>query len=251
MTYTDLHNGRLCNQIIRNLAVSLIAEKHNLRVNYCNNSLMEQLGLMLFSGHNSYDNTIPLTDDNYFSILNQDVLQSNLDPNKNYFQTNSIIKGLYSHIHCDRIKNNIISKNPFNDRYNTNNDIYVHVRLGDVIRHNPGAKYYINAISGINHDNVYISTDYKDHEIFKEIIESYPNAIVLEYEEIQTIQFASTCKHIILSNGTFSATIGYLSFFSNINFPKYNTNGNWWHGDIFSIEGWNGIYVENFTDVCP
>jgi hypothetical protein len=32
MTTTTATNGRLCNQIIRNLAVSLLAEKHDLYV---------------------------------------------------------------------------------------------------------------------------------------------------------------------------------------------------------------------------
>ena len=42
---TITENGRLGNQIIRNLAVSLIAEKFNLNVNYCNKSLIETLGI--------------------------------------------------------------------------------------------------------------------------------------------------------------------------------------------------------------
>ena len=45
MTTTTSYNGRLGNQIIRNLAVSLIAEKHNLYVNYSNNVLIKQLGI--------------------------------------------------------------------------------------------------------------------------------------------------------------------------------------------------------------
>jgi hypothetical protein len=36
MTTTTYSNGRLCNQIIRNLAVSFIAEKNNLKVEYSN-----------------------------------------------------------------------------------------------------------------------------------------------------------------------------------------------------------------------
>ena len=39
--------GRLGNQIIRNLAVSLIAEKHNLKVNYYNEDLIIKLGIIL------------------------------------------------------------------------------------------------------------------------------------------------------------------------------------------------------------
>ena len=83
------YNGRLGNQVIRNLAVSLLAEKHNLKVNYWNNDLMYKLGITLFSGINSYECTKRLTDDNYFATYNCDNLNYNLDPNsydyRNYF----------------------------------------------------------------------------------------------------------------------------------------------------------------------
>jgi hypothetical protein len=56
-------------------------------------------------------------------------------------------------------------------------------------------------------------------------------------DEITTFKFASTCKHIILSHGSFSALIGYLSFFSNIYYPEYEANKIWF-GDMFSIDNW-------------
>ena len=70
MSFTTDNNGRLCNQIIRNLALSLIAKKYNLKVNYSNNTLITELGIPLYSGTNQYLNTIHLTDENYFNILN-------------------------------------------------------------------------------------------------------------------------------------------------------------------------------------
>jgi hypothetical protein len=48
MTTTIATNGRLGNQIIRNLAVSLIAEKFNLHVDYVNFNLINDLGINLF-----------------------------------------------------------------------------------------------------------------------------------------------------------------------------------------------------------
>jgi hypothetical protein len=78
-----------------------------------------------------------------------------------------------------------------------------------------GIKYYINAIKNIIFDNLYISTDDKNHSIIIQLLELYPSSQLINYDEITTIQFANTCKHIILSHGSFSAVIGYLSFFSN------------------------------------
>jgi hypothetical protein len=66
MTSTTSNWGRLGNQIIRNLAVSFVAEKYDLKVNYSNSDLIRGLGIELYSGNKEYDNTIELTDKNYF-----------------------------------------------------------------------------------------------------------------------------------------------------------------------------------------
>ena len=80
VTYT-IERGRLCNQIIRNLCVSLIAKKFNLKVIYSSYEKITSLGIELFSGDNNFSNFIELNDNNYFDILNQTTLNSNLNPN--------------------------------------------------------------------------------------------------------------------------------------------------------------------------
>ena len=242
MTSTTGNNGRLGNQIIRNLALSLLAEKHNLKVDYYNKNLISKLGIELFSGSNSYNNTQYLTDDNYFTIYNSDELNHNLNPNDNYFQTKAIISVLYNYLHKDNIKQNIIGNNNFKERYSNNNDLFIHIRLGDVARFNPGIKYYINAIQNINFENLYISTDDKNNNMIIELLRLYPSSKLTEFDEIKTFQFASTCKHIILSHGSFSAIIGYLSYFSNVYYPEYELNKQW-YGDMFSIDNWIKLSV--------
>ena len=227
-------NGRLGNQIIRNLAVSLLAEKHNLKVNYCNNDIIEQLGIELFSGNNIHNDNQSLTDDNYFSIYNSKNLNYNLNPNNNYFQTKEISNFLYNHLY--NVKSKIIEKNPFKNRYKNNNDLFIHVRLRDVAHLNPGIDYYLDTIKKINCDTIFISTDDAEHSIIK-ILLQHPNAILIKSDEIQTFQFASTCKHILLSHGSFSAIIGYLSFYSTVYYPQYQEK-KIWYGDMFSINGW-------------
>jgi hypothetical protein len=235
-------NGRLGNQIIRNLAVSLLAEKHNLKVDYYNKHLINKLGIELFSGSNLYNHIQYLTDDNYFTIYNSDELNYNLNPNNNYFQTKEITTFLYNYLHKDEIKSKFIDNNPFKERYTKNNDLFIHIRLTDVAHFNPGIKYYINAIKNVVFDNLYISTDDKNNSIITELLKLYPSSTLINYDEITTFQFASTCKHIVLSHGSFSAIIGYLSFFSNIYYPEYELN-KVWYGDIFSIDNWNKLSV--------
>jgi len=238
MSITTYNNGRLCNQIIRNLATSLIAEKYDLQVTYSNHEAIQSLGINLFSGQNRYDDTIVVTDDNYFDVLESNNMTTNINPNNNYFQTKEITNFLYRHIHSDDVKNNIIDKNPVNNRYNNNNDAFVHVRLTDTAQHNPGLQYYLNVLKDIQFDTLYISSDNIQHSIILDIVKTYPhNTKIVYMNEIRTIQFGSTCKHIVLSHGSFSAVIGYVSFFSDVHYPEYEP-GKIWYGDMFSIEGW-------------
>jgi hypothetical protein len=241
MTSTG-NKGRLGNQIIRNLAVSLIAEKHNLAVNYYNYDLIKKIGIELFSGSNTYTTIQYLTDDNYFAVYNCNNLNCNLNPQCNYFQTKEITNLLYNYLHTDKIKSNIIANNPFKERYNKNNDLFIHIRLDDAARFNPGITYYVNALKNINFDNLYISTDDKNHNMITELLQLYPYAKLFDRDEITTFQFASTCKRILLSHGSFSAVIGYLSFFSDIYYPEYEIN-KIWYGDMFSINNWIKLSV--------
>ena len=234
--------GRLGNQIIRNLAVSLIAEKHNLKVNYYNKDLIEKLGIELFSGDNTHETTNLLTEDNYFSIYNSDNLNYNFGEINNFFQTKEITNLLYNYLNTEKVRSNIITNNKFKEKNEKNNDLFVHVRLDDAAKFNPGITYYINAIKNINYDNLYVSTDDKNNNMISELLKIYPNAKLINFDEINTFQFASTCKHIILSHGSFSAIIGYLSFFSDIYYPEYELN-KMWYGDMFSINNWNKLNI--------
>jgi hypothetical protein len=246
ITSTKNSLGRLGNQIIRNLAVSLIAEKYNLVVDYQSKDIINSLGINLFSGSNIHNNIQELTDNNYFSILNSNNVNFALSitTGNSYLQTKEITNLLYNYLHTDNVKSCIIEKNPFKERYNTNNDLFIHIRLTDAALWNPGITYYLNTIKTIKFDNLYISTDDTNHDIIKNIFELYPLANLIEYDEVKTIQFGSTCKNILLSHGSFSAIIGYLSFFSNIYYPEYRHPGNIdhsnniWYGDMFHIDSW-------------
>lgn len=240
-TRESCYSGRLANQIFRNLAVSFIAKKNNLYVEYSSHDLIKSLGIDLFIGENKYIHTQNLTDDNYFNILDKDKIDYNIDSNYNFFQTKEISYFLYNYLHSENIKQNIMSMNIFNERYNNNNDIFIHIRLTDACNFNPGLEYYLNTIKEIKNTecNIYIASDDINHQIIKDILCEYPNSVVLNYNEKETIQFGSTCKNLILSQGTFSSMIGYLGFFSTIYYPKIKTI---WHGDVFSIEGWKEVY---------
>lgn len=241
MSYTAglLETGRIGNQLIRNIAVSFIAEKHDLYVNYANNDFFKHLGINLYCGKNKYEKIQRLTDNNYFLILNStDKLKTNLNSDKDYFQTRKITRMIYNYLHSENIKSNIIEKNNFKDRYNNNNDLFVHVRLDDATKFTPIIDYYINTINNINYENLYISTDEPSHQIIKELLVKFPSANLFLQNEFLTFQFASTCKYIILSRGTFSASIGYLAFYSTVYYPKNDINIIEINDKIFPNDKW-------------
>jgi hypothetical protein len=237
MSKTTEQNGRLCNQIIRNLAISLIAEKQNLYVDYANYKLIKELGINLFIGEHKFKNSKIINNDNFFNTLNlqENTLKSNIDGNSSYFQTKEITNFLYSYLHKN--KESIINANPLKDDYENNNDCFIHIRLGDVADKNPGLNYYLEALSKIEFTNLFIASDDIKHHIVKDICNKYPSAIIINGDEKKTIQTGSTKKYIILSHGSFSAIIGYLGFFSTIYYPKYNPK-KIWYGDMFSIPNW-------------
>ena len=222
--------GRLANQIIRNLCVSIIAEKFNLYVEYSEYSKILSLGINLFVGSKIFDNTIVLNDYNFFDILNQPVLSANLDGNNSFFQTKEITNFLYDYLNTYKIKCNIINKNPFKERINNNNDCFVHIRLTDASEWSPKLDYFLNSINNITYDNLYIASDDINHEMVK-AIKNEKNCVILQLDDVRTIQFGSTCKTIILSQGTYSAMIGYLGFDSTIIYYRNNV----WHGNIYEI----------------
>ena len=239
MSYTIASNGRLGNQMIRNITVNFVAQKHDLYVEYCSKELIDSLGIQLYIGTNKYDNTVKLTDYNFTELLNGDVLKSNVDSDCGYFQTKEITNMIYGWLNSPVIKDVIVNTNPYTEIYNKNNDCFVHIRLVDVAHFNPGLEYYTNALSKLSFDRLYIASDDYSHPIVSTIMRMYPNTYKVNLDEVNTIRFGSTCKHVVLSHGSFSAIIGYLSFFSDVYYPKYGEV--LWHGDMFSIPGWNMV----------
>jgi len=233
--------GRFCNHFFRNVPISQLCKKNDLFFEYSFFNEITELGIPLFIGTKTFKETRLINDNNFLSLLNDSIqLESNVlfeHPNI-YFQTKEISNYLKQYLF--EIKNLIIEKNPYKERYENNNDVFIHIRLGDISQYNPGLNYYLKTLENLSFDKVYFSSDSPNHPLIHELRKRIPNSEIIFLDEIKTLQFASTCKNIILSHGTFSAVIGYLSFYSNVFYPSFK-NMKMWHGDIFSIPNWNCI----------
>jgi len=238
---SKIHNGRFGNLFFINMAIHFLSMKYNLKFNYKYYNKFKRLGIDLFIGTNTYQESFVLDDRNFYDLICQkDYKKTNLMITNNMWcQTKEFTYALKYYFGKAKTKINIIKNNIFRERYSKNNDLYIHLRLGDVkSRINNVYQYYEKAISQIHFDNGFISSDDENSPICQFLIQEY-NLKILNYDETDTIKFASTCKHIILSGGTFSWLIGFFAFFSeNIYYPNID---NKWYGDIFFFPDWKMI----------
>jgi len=239
--------GRFGNILFYNLVADYIARKIDLNFIYKNEYLIYQLGIDLYKGTKTYNEVITLTDENIHFIFKENVKKCNILIN-GYFQIPPVATYIRNHIL--ELKEIIIKANPYysiskgNNNLKSsisNNNLFVHVRLGDIIEFNgqEDYSYYNNTISEIIFDKGFISSDNINHSYCQILIKKY-NLIPFEENEVSTIQFGSTCKHIVLSKGTFSWWIGVMAFDSSIWFPE-KKNSKPWHGDIFIFDDWNKV----------
>jgi hypothetical protein len=237
---TEVHNGRFGNLFFINMVLHFISKKYNLKTTYKYYDKFLNLGIDLFIGENTYEENTYLTELNYFDLINKKSDFTNIIiTNNTWFQNYEFCLFLEIYFNGQNIKNKIMKKNKFIERYGKNNDLFIHVRLDDVEQlssHN-SFEYYDNIVQKYTFDNGYIASDSLNSMICQNLIKKYSLKVV-DLNEEETIMFGSTCNTLVLSGGTFSWLIGFLAFYSkNINYP---INSKKWYGDIFIYKNWIG-----------
>jgi hypothetical protein len=230
----------------------ILAEKYDLVAEYSYWAKMHTLGITLYSGSRIFQENRILDSDAKMEALLQEIesLGSGFTLDKNlmmqgdiYCQTREMTNRIYAFLRSERIRTEIIQANPFHFNYQNNNDIFVHIRLGDVADKNPGFTYYekvLNSLESNGYDRIFLSSDSPFHPICQKIFKEFRNTSFVQFDEIQTIQYATTCRYVVLSHGSFSAIIGYLAFFSEVYYPAYDP-AKIWYGDMFSVPGFQKI----------
>jgi hypothetical protein len=247
--------GRFGNHFFRNVVTSHIAKINNLSMAYSYEDKFNRLGIFFYKGgENTYEQTILTSNDNNFFdqiLLNQKFYEKyvkgkNLFYSTNnfrpfgdifaYWQTKVTSKFIKASVKNQQVR--IIDYNPYKDKYQNNNSVFIHVRLGDLIEIlHSSYEYYDKALGLITFDKGYISSDSIENDTCQKLIQKY-GLEIYDGDEVSIIQFASTFKYLVLSSGTFSWMIGVFGFFSEIYYPKIKAI---WHGDIFDNTEWNEI----------
>jgi len=239
---TKATGGRLCNNIIRNIVCDALAKKHNLKYEYDFHEKMTELGIELYTeGTNMYQETVKIKDNDFFKLLEQDNLTTNLNVHDVYFQNQDIADFIRNYLYENPQKNKIIDKNIYRHRYENNEDIFVHIRLDDAAKHNPGYEYYDKVLSYLKFNQGFISSDSIDHTICKQLIEKH-GLMPVKTNDVHTIMFASTCKYLLLSSGTYSWFMGVIGWYSTVYYPNPIPD---WHGAIFGFKDWYKININS------
>jgi hypothetical protein len=243
---TRIHKARFGNLFLINMAFHFIAIKNNLNVSYKYYDKFKELGISFFIGNKTFEEDFFLSDNSFFNIIkNNEKIEKNIiiDIADFYCQTKEFclyLQDKFKEIFTENIK----KTNIFKERYNKNQDVFIHVRLGDIqndISKSNNKEYYDNILSVLNFKKGYISSDTIKSDFCKFLIKKY-NLEIIDLDEVKTIMFASTCQNIILSGGTFSWLIGFLSFHSHkIYYPK---NKKTWYGDIFAFDDWIQVNID-------
>lgn len=238
---TNVHNGRFGNLFFVNMVLHFISLKYNLKSRYKYFDKFQKLGIYLYSGKYEYTDSITVTDDNFLRIIQSSTYDKTniVINNDNWFQKPEFVSFLKPYFSIPHNKLNIINNNIFKYRYNSNNDLFIHIRLGDVKHQTQCIEgYYEKILSNTEFDTGYISSDSIEDPLCQNLINKY-NLTILDKCEVETIMFASTCNIIVLSGGTFSWLIGFFAFFSKqIYYPHVQTP---WYGDIFKLLDWTFV----------
>jgi len=237
-------SGHLAHHIIRNIVMSMIAIQNNLPFTYGHYDECAALGLapLLYTeGTVVYDETIVLSDTIVDAIFSYPLFYNTFISGRNVFinqvdcdPLETIMDGVglvdartnVTPVHIREaimsIKDEIMEANPNRDRYGANNEVFIHMCLrSPKSLKGHELEYYDTTISKLRFDKAYISSDFIDHEICQQLIKKY-KLTVYDANDVTTIQFASTCRDVVVSLDSKSWVIGMTSFSSNVFCPRNN-----------------------------
>ena len=230
------YNGRLGNNLIQFLAGYLLSRKKGLmfsnRIGNINNLIKHDIEI---SGK-IFTDLCEVNDENFISILEDERIGGKHFYLNGFFQTKGFLEKY------EEVLKSVLNINYENFDKDT---VFVHYRIGDIVndRRMLPLEYYEEALSKINFTKGYISSDTINHDFCQKLVKKY-NLIPVNLPELELINFAKNFNNIILSEGTFSWWMGFLSQAENI---IYNKRNYYWHGDIF-FNRWTNLswdYEEN------
>ena len=248
---SNFPQGRFCNVLMQNIGLSIIGKKFNLKVNYdwsSKNNFEFNLDACLKNNFNFYNEGRVLTGETkLFSEFSEPYIEELVE--KKYIDVPVMIEGflekeclLYKQ---KEILRSIIKKN----KIKFYDQVFVHVRLGDMEKYSPGYSYYKNALKKIKFNSGMISTDSPKNKIIGKLIDNF-NLSLNENENFQeVISLGSQYENRVITGGTSGWFIGYLGDNNNVyyvknTYKKYNPFSKhikYWPHELFEKSNWIGL----------
>jgi hypothetical protein len=224
------YGGRLGNNLFQFFCANIISNKFNLPIS---NPLKNSIIPYKDKENKFFEKDVIVTESNFFEIMGKDDIDCNLHL-QDWFQNENIV---------DLFIENRDKLNLFKNYDEKNEDVFIHVRLGDLFQtHNGNGsrflsyEYYDSILENLKFKKGYISSDSPENDMVKSLITKYNLELFNDSPE-NTIIFASQCNNKVLSLGTFSWWIGFLGSQKNVICPNQEKNIKW-HGKIFTIKNW-------------
>jgi hypothetical protein len=130
---TLTNKGRFGNLFFVNMFVHFISFKYNLFCNYKYEDKFKELGISFYKGTKTFQKNLLITQNNFLSIIEKNYEPCNIIiTNQNFFQNKDFCLIIKHYFESMKINNFIKNKNIFFSRYGKNNDLFIHMRLGDI-----------------------------------------------------------------------------------------------------------------------
>jgi len=217
-----LYNSIICQHFTKGM---------DLKIEYPNLSVL----MDFYNGSKTYTSTLEVTDSNVVDLLNNEpgCFQNILLNGTFYLEQVAI----WIRKKIEKQKPKIVNLNPWHQRYSSNDDVFIHIHINS--NHFEPFEYYDLALSKIpNFINGYISSDSIKNPICTKLMRKYNLKPLAIQDEISILQWASTCRWVVLSKSLFSWFIGVLAFDSTIYYPQ-RLGKNSKYSNIFVFKDWN------------
>ena len=222
------YNGRTGNQLFQYVAAYIFAKKFNLKIS---SSIVENnFDLPSLDNGEIGKIVMDVDDSNFMILLESESLELAHYRFTGFYQIKDFIL---------KYKNEIKSLFKLNYQNRNSDEVFVSYRIGDLngLRLMLPFEYYQDALSKLNFNKGSITSDSPDHPNVTNLMKEF-NLEIYDASPLDTINFAKNFNNLVLSEGSFSWWIGFLSKAENI---YYNERPRFWHGDIFVLPEWKAL----------
>ncbi len=223
-----VYSGRLGNNLFQYVAAYIFAKKFHLKIS--SDVVENKFNIPSLTGIENNYPIIDVKDSNFMSLLESDYLKPAHYRFIGYYQNSDFILKYTSEIK---------SLFKLNFKETPKNQVFASYRIGDIggKRQMLPIEYYQDALKKLNTNGGFITSDTPDHPNIIKLINEF-NLTLYNNSPLETIDFAKNFSNLVLSEGSFSWWIGFLSSAENI---YYNERPRFWHGDMFVLPEWKPL----------